>query len=115
MRRMECEAGEEVQVDFGTGAPILTPEGKRRKPWVFRMVLSHSHKAYSEVTYRQTTGDFLRCLENAFWPFGGVTKTVVVDNLRSAVANPDWFDPELVPKLASFCRHYGTVIYSDTG
>jgi len=110
MRRMECAAGEEVQVDFGTGAPIVTPEGKRRKTWVFRMVLSHSRKAYSEATYRQTTEDFLRCLENAFWHFGGVTKTIVIDNLRAAVAHPDWFDPELVPKLASFCRHYGTVI-----
>jgi len=110
MRRLECAAGEEVQVDFGVGAPVYTPEGKRRKTWVFRMVLSHSRKAYSEATFRQTTDDFLRCLENAFAHFGGVTKTVVIDNLRAAVKKPDWFDPELVPKLVSFCRHYGVVI-----
>ena len=24
--------------------------------------------------------------------------------------HPDWFDPELVPKLEAFCRHYGTAI-----
>jgi hypothetical protein len=24
--------------------------------------------------------------------------------------HPDWFDPELVPKLRSFCQHYGVVI-----
>ena len=24
--------------------------------------------------------------------------------------HPDWFDPELVPKLRSFCRHYGIAI-----
>lgn len=110
MRRMECLPGEEAQVDFGTGAPIVMPDGQRRKTWVFRIVLSHSRKAYSEATFRQTTEDFLRCLENAFWHFGGVTKTVVIDNLRSAVAHPDWFDPDLVPKLAAFCRHYDTVI-----
>lgn len=110
MRRMECLPGEEAQVDFGTGAPIVMPNGQRRKTWVFRIVLSHSRKAYSEATFRQTTEDFLRCLENAFWYFGGVTKTVIIDNLRSAVAHPDWFDPDLVPKLAAFCRHYGTVI-----
>ena len=110
MRRLECAAGEEVQVDFGTGAPIVLPDGKKRKTSVFRMVLSHSRKAYSESVFQQTTDEFLRCLENAFWFFGGVTKTVVIDNLRAAVAHPDWFDPELVPKLQTFAQHYGTVI-----
>ena len=37
-------------------------------------------------------------------------KTLVIDNLKAAVAHPDWFDPELTPKVQSFCRHYGTVI-----
>jgi transposase len=109
-RRMECAAGEEAQVDFGTGAPILTAEGKRRKTYVFRVVLSHSRKAYSEATFTQTTEDFIRCLENAFAHFGGVSKTLVIDNLKAAVAHPDWFDPALTPKVQSFCRHYGTTI-----
>lgn len=37
-------------------------------------------------------------------------KTLVIDNLKAAVAHPDWFDPELTPKVQSFCRHYSTVI-----
>ena len=65
-RRMECEAGEEAQVDFGRGAPIIGPDGKRKSTWVFRIVLSHSRKGYSEAVHRQTTDDFLRSLENAF-------------------------------------------------
>ena len=109
-RRMECAPGDEAQVDFGTGAPIITPEGKRRKSHVFRIVLSHSRKAYSEPTFRQTTDDFLRALENAFAHFGGVPKTLVIDNLKAAVLHADWFDPELTPKVQSFCQHYGTVI-----
>lgn len=109
-RRMECGPGEEAQVDFGTGAPVITPDGKRHKTNVFRIVLSQSRKAYSEATFTQTTEDFFRCLENAFVHFGGVPKTLVIDNLKAAVAHPDWFDPELTPKVQSFCRHYGTVI-----
>lgn len=109
-RRMECGPGEEAQVDFATGAPVITPEGRRRKTYVFRIVLSHSRKAYSEATYTQTTEDFFRCLENAFAHFGGVPRTLVIDNLKAAVAHPDWFDPELTPKVQSFCRHYSTVI-----
>lgn len=110
MRRMESLPGAEAQVDFGTGAPIVTSEGKRRKTNVFRIVLSHSRKAYSEATFTQTAEDFIRCLENAFAHFGGVPKTLVVDNLKAAVLHPDWFDPILNPKLQSMAQHYGTVI-----
>src|SRR5690606_26230156 len=98
------------QVDFGTGAPVIGADGKRRKTHVFRIVLSHSRKAYSEVTFRQTTEDFITCLENALAQFGGCPETLVIDNLRAAVKHPDWFDPELVPKLAAFCAHYGVAI-----
>lgn len=109
-RRLETAPGDEAQVDFGTGAAIKLPSGKRRKAYVFRIVLSHSRKAYSEVVFRQTTENFIRCLENAFRYFGGVPKTLVIDNLKAAVTKADWYDPEIHPKVASFCEHYGTVI-----
>jgi transposase len=109
-RRLECEAGEEVQVDFGTGIPIQQPDGKRRRTHVFRMVLSHSRKGFSEVVYRQTTEEFLRCLEDAFWHFGGLPQVVVLDNLKAGVETPDWFDPELNPKLRAFADYYGLAI-----
>ena len=109
-RRIECAPADEVQVDFGTGAPIVQPDGKRRRTHVFRMVLSHSRKGYSEAVYRQTSEEFLRCLENAFQHFGGLPRTVVLDNFKAAVETPDWYDPELNPKLRSFADHYGLAI-----
>lgn len=109
-RRMECEAGEEAQVDFGRGAWIELPENKRRRSHVFRIVLSYSRKGYSEAVYRQTMEDFIRCIENAFWHFGGVPKVLVIDNLKAAVKHPDWYDPDLNPKIQSFCEHYGVTI-----
>lgn len=109
-RRMECAPAAEAQVDFGRGAPVVTADGRRRGTWVFRIVLSHSRKGYSEVVARQTTDDFLRAIENAFAHFGGVPRTLVIDNLRAAVTKADWFDPELNPKVESFCRHYGIAI-----
>lgn len=39
-RRLECAPGEEMQVDFGQGAWIEA-DGKRRRPHLFRAVLSH--------------------------------------------------------------------------
>jgi len=109
-RRIEVEPGAEAQVDFGKGAPVKRPGGKRRRPHVLRVVLSCSRKAYSESVWRQTTDEFLGALENAFWYFGGVPRTVVIDNLKAAVTKADWFDPELNPKIEVFARHYGCVI-----
>lgn len=96
---MQCAPDEQAQVDFGTGAPVITPEGKRRRTHVLRVALSHSRMAHSEAIYRQITDDFIRHLENAFCHFGGVPQTLVNDNLNAAGTKADWFDPELNPKV----------------
>ena len=108
---MECAPGEEAQVDFGTGAPVI---GSRRQA-AQDARLSHRAEPQPQGVQRgdvhaRRPRTFFRCLENAFRHFGGVPKTLVIDNLKAAVAHPDWFDPELTPKVQSFCRHYGTVI-----
>jgi len=110
--RIECEPGEEMQVDFGMGAPIqeetnsATKKIKSRGSWVFRAVLSYSRKGYSEAVLRQDTETFLRCLENAVRHFGGAPLLLNLDNLKAGVIKADWFDPEINPKLRDFCRHY---------
>lgn len=108
-RRLECEPGQEAQVDFGQGAWVVE-NGRRRRPYVLRVVLSCSRKGYTEAFWQQTTENFIRGLENALRHFGGVVRTLVIDNLRAAVKKVDWFEPELNPKVVSFCEHYGTVI-----
>jgi transposase len=109
-RRMDFAPGEQMQVDFGVGAWIVEPDGRRRRPHIFRAVLCCSRAGYSEATADQKTETFLRCLENAYRHFGGVPVTTAPDNLKAAVLHADWYDPELNPKLASFAAHYGTVI-----
>ena len=109
-RRMEVLPGTECQVDYGTGAWIVDADGKRRKTHLFRIVLSCSRKAYSEVTFTQETECFLRSIENAFRHFGGVPETVVIDNLKAGVIKACVYDPELNPKLRDFATHYGTCI-----
>jgi len=104
--RIECQPGEELQVDFGLGAPICDG-GKTRRTWLFRAVLGHSRKGYSEVVLRQDTETFLRVIENAVRYFGGVPRLLNFDNLKAAVIKADWYDPAMNPKLADFCRHYG--------
>ena len=110
-RRLESAPGAEAQVDFGVGAPVLDAAGKRRRTHVLRLGLSFSRKAYSEAVFQQTTDNLLACLENAFLYWGGVPRTLVIDNLRAAVTQPDWYDPELHPKISAFAQHYGTTVW----
>ena len=84
-RRMEASPAKRPRSISAAGIRSSTPEGRRRKTHVFRIVLSHSRKGYSEAVFRQTTENFIRCLENAFQHFGGSVKTLVIDNLRAAV------------------------------
>lgn len=109
-RRMESPPGREAQVDFGKGAFVVGEDGRRTRPHLFRMVLSHSRAGYSEVVRRQDTETFIRCIENGFRQLGGATETLVVDNLKAAVIKADWYDPDINPKIREFCLHYGTVI-----
>jgi transposase len=109
-RRMEVEPGYELQVDYGTGAPCQDADGKTFRTHVFRAVLGHSRKGYSEAVRRLTTESFIRSLENAFWALGGVPQVVVFDNAKAVVSQADWYDPELNPKIVEFCKHYGFVL-----
>ena len=71
-RRWKSEPGGEAQIDFGQGASVIDEHGKRRRPHLLRVILSHSRNGYSEVLWRQTTEEFIRGLENDFRSFGGV-------------------------------------------
>jgi transposase len=77
--RIEVQPGEEVQVDFGMGAPIEVAGAKPRRSWVLRMVLSYSRKGYSEAVMRQDSETFLRCVENGLRAFGGVPLLLNLD------------------------------------
>jgi Integrase core domain len=105
--RIECAPGEELQIDFAMGPMVPAADGRMRRAWIFRAVLSHSRKGYAEAVFHQDTECLLRALENALRAFGGVPSLLNLDNMRAAVKRADWFDPELTPKFAEFCRHYG--------
>ena len=107
--RLECEPGEEAQIDYGTMYVLDHGTGRPKKAQLLRVTLSHTRKSYSEGMLRQDTESFIRGLENAFRYFGGVPKRLCLDNLKAGVIKADWYEPELNPKLRSFAQHYGTV------
>jgi len=110
VQRLECNPGEEAQVDFGFARTLRNEKGNLVQSNVLRVTLSFSRKAYTETLPSQSTEYLVRALENAFRHFGGVPATLLVDNLKAAVKKPDWYDPEINPKFADFANHYGTAV-----
>lgn len=108
--RMECEPGQEAQIDYGTLYLRIGEDGQLKKIHILLVTLSHSRKSYVEAVLTQHSESFLRSLENAFRYFGGVPQRLCPDNLAAAVKKADWYEPEVNPKLRSFARHYGTLI-----
>lgn len=106
--RLHSNPGTEAQVDFGQGAPTLS-KGKYRRPWLFKMVLSNSRHSYEEVVWHQDVETFIRCHERAFQTFGGVPKTILLDNLKSGVLKANIYEPELNPTYEKFAEHYSFI------
>lgn len=108
--RLPTFPGQEVQVDFGLAPCRVLRNGKYKRPYVFKMTLSHSRHAYEELVWHQDTETWIRCHEHGFKFFNGVSKTVKLDNLKAGVIKPDIYDPILNAVYAAYARHAGFVI-----
>ena len=82
---MECEPGQEAQIDYGTLYLRMGEDGRLKKIHILVVTLSHSRKSYVEAVLTQHSESFLRSLENAFRYFGGVPQRLCPDNLAAAV------------------------------
>jgi transposase len=102
--------GECAQVDWGSFGSVKVGQTSRRLSF-FVMVLCYSRMMYVEFTVSQTMEHFLACHQHAFEAFGGVTKNVMVDNLKSAVLRRALGQaPVLNPKYLDFANHTGFTI-----
>ena len=105
---LHSEPGEEGQVDFFRGAPVWVPEkGQWRRPWVFRLTLSHSRHGYEEAVWDQKIETFLRLHERAFRDLGGVPLVIKHDNLKAAVVKACLYDPDMNVVYEAFAKHWG--------
>jgi len=110
---MEHKAGDKLFVDYA-GKELSFIErvtGEIKKAEVFIATLGASQFTYVEATLSQKIPDFLHSLQNSFRYFGGVTETVVPDNLKSAVTKSDKYEPWINERLTDFASHYNTTIF----
>lgn len=109
--RIEVEAGEEAQVDFGSAGKMVDPEtGRLRKAHMFIMTLSYSRLHYVKFVFDQSQRTWVKCHIDAFKFFGGVPERIVLDNLKSGVLKPHTYDPVFNKSYAECAKHYGFII-----
>jgi transposase len=110
--RQQHKAGDKSFVDYsGNKASVVDPAtGEVAEVELFVAVLGASNLTYAEATRTQSMSDFVSSHVRAFEYFGGVTRVVVPDQLRSAVRVPCRYEPTVTRAYAELGRHYGTAI-----
>ena len=104
-RRLTTLAAEEAQVDWGAFGAIRIGRGVRPLSG-FVMVLSYSRAVFALFTVDQTLESFLRGHVEAFQTWPGVARTLVYDNLRSAVLERAGTAIRFHPRLLELAGHY---------
>ena len=103
-------AGEEAQVDYGTGPMVRDAQsGKYRRTRLFVMTLGYSRKSVRLLLWRSSSRVWAELHEKAFRRLGGCPRVVVLDNLREGVIVADIYDPTLNPLFRDVLAHYGVV------
>ncbi|MGC9272227.1 IS21 family transposase [Acidiphilium sp.] len=107
--RQEHRAGDKVFVDYsGKRIGIVDgATGEVREAEIFVGVLGASSFTYAEATWTQTLPDWIGAHVRMFRKFGGVTRLIVPDNLKSGVNKPSFYDPEINRSYGRMASHYG--------
>ena len=85
--RLEFSPGEEMQVDYGEGAPTRVLGTTRyRKPRLFVATLRYSRRSFRRVVWKSSQETWARLHEQAWRYFGGSCRYVVLDNLKEAAS-----------------------------
>lgn len=109
---LEHKPGEIMEVDWaGQKVPITdTDTGELIKVSIFVSVLPYSNYAYVEGFLSQNQENWTTAHVNAYNYFGGVTRILVPDNLKTGIIK-NTFNETIVNKTyLELAEHYGTAI-----
>ena len=103
--RLRTMPGEEAQVDWGHFGKVKV--GRAERPLsAFVMVLSWSRAIHVLFTLDQSMESFLRGHVHAFEYFGGAARTLLYDNIKTAVLARQGEAIQFHPRLLEFAGHY---------
>lgn len=110
--RLTHIAGEKTFIDFsGLTVPWTNRHtGEIKKAEIFVAILGASNYTFAYALESQSLPEWLNGHQKAFEFFGGVTRILVVDNLRSGVKKAHLYDPDVNPTYQAFAVHYDVAV-----
>jgi len=109
---IEHKAGDLIYADFtGKKMHYIDPDtGEAIPSEIFITILGASQLIYVEAVRSQKLEDWIRANENAWRYYGGTTRGICPDNLKSAVTKACNYEPLLNKTYDDLAKHYNTVI-----
>ena len=109
---IDHKPGEKLEVDWAghTASIIDSDTGEPIDAYVFVAVLSCSQYAYVEAFLSQNQESWIAAHVNAYNFFGGSTRILVPDNLKTGVEKVSWFTPVINKTYHEMAEHYGTAV-----
>lgn len=107
--RFETPPGRQAQVDWGE----VTTDwlGTKKKLYVFVMTLGYSRMIYVEFMENQKLETLMGCHLRAMQYFGGITDTILYDNMKTVVTGVDDRGEVIWNKqFARFAKHHGFIL-----
>lgn len=103
--RLTTLPGEQAQVDWASFGSVQIGQARRQLS-CFVMTLAYSRAFYLEFFFDQRLENFLQAHVNAFAWFGGAPRSILYDNLKSAVLARHADQIRFQPRLLELCGHY---------
>ena len=104
--------GEQVEVDWaGDPAHVFDRDtGEIIPAYIFVGVLSYSLYAYVEAFFSMNMESWISAHVNMYQFFGGTTRILVPDNLKTGVDRSDWYNPKINKTYHEMAEYYNTAV-----
>jgi transposase len=109
---LQHRPGETMQVDWAGQTAFLvdTDAGEFIKTYIFVAVLPYSGYAYVEAFPDQKQESWVMAHVNAYSHFGGVTKVLTPDNLKTGITKNTRAETVINQTYREMAEHYGTAV-----
>ena len=106
----EYAPAEFIQIDFAGKklSYVDKSTGEMIACQIFVATLPYSGLIFAIAVHSQKTGDFAHCINEMVKYIGGVTKTILCDNLKTAVTRADKHEPLFTDLCHQLAAHYNT-------